>query len=288
MNPSLRVLRALADEISAPPYRTRRQNDRHDRILTITEVIMARYGCHGVTFRALAVALRMATVTLINHFVDRDAICGEILRLHLRRIADAIGNIPQEAENRRALQRQAYLAVTRTPAGGLTNAHLILTRDRHFLPLDELDSIEDMRRTVAELLAEPGAPHILDMLDTPWLAPHQIEAAITLLAPAIPAPELIQDPAFSQAAATQSAAEPPAAPEPAPATIIPAAATPVPQFEDSWGDGITTFGNTPPEWNIRRRPPHQWPATSPDPDQIPPPQEIMQPAPPGRHAAQAP
>jgi hypothetical protein len=34
---------------------------------------MARYLCHGVTFRALTVALRNATTTLINHFVDRDA-----------------------------------------------------------------------------------------------------------------------------------------------------------------------------------------------------------------------
>jgi AcrR family transcriptional regulator len=272
MTPSLRELRALADEIVPPPYRTRRQNDRYERILTIAEVMMARYGIHGVTFRAMAVALRMATFTLRLHFVDIDALCGEILRRHLRKIADAIGTIPHDAENRRQRQREAYVQATRHPWGGLTNAHLILTRDRQFLPEDERDQIERLRTGLAELLAGPGNPDILHILDTPWIAPDQMEQAITLLSPA--APQSL--PVAAEASTAQPQTTPPqkaeispppppaATSEPTPRQPEPAQAT-APAEEDPWGDGCPTFGNTPPEWNIKRRPPHIWPEVDPGP-----------------------
>jgi AcrR family transcriptional regulator len=252
MTPSLRELRAIADEIVPPPWRTRRQNDRYERILTIAEVMMAQFGVHGLTFRATAIALRMAPVTLCMHFVDLDALCGEILRLHLRKIANALGTVPHDAENRRQRLRQAYLQATRQPLGGLTNAHLILTRDRHFLPMDELDQIERLRTGLGEILAGPGNPDILQVLDTPWIAPDQMENAITLLAPTAAQPEEIPGPGPASADAPVPE-QAPAPPQPAPIQAEPD------QLEDAWDDGCLTFGNTPPEWNIKRRPPHVWP-----------------------------
>jgi hypothetical protein len=153
----------------------------------------------------------MAPTTLRFHYVDLDALCGDILRIHLRKIADAIGNVPRGAENRRQLQRAAYLAATRSASSSLTNAHLILTRDRAFLPSDELDSIENIRRVLGESLVEPGNPDILPVLDTPWIGPDQIEAALTLLAPAIGKPAAAAKPESPPLTAVEPA-EPPARP----------------------------------------------------------------------------
>jgi AcrR family transcriptional regulator len=223
MNPSLRILRALADEIAPPPCRTRRQSDRHERVLSVAEGLMARFGCRGFTFRGLAIALRMATSTLRFHYVDLDAVCGDILRIHLRHIADAIGKVPYDAENRRQLQRVAYLAATRTAAGSLTDAHLILTRDRHFLPADELESIEDIRQGLSDILTGPGDPDILPVLDSPWIGPDQIAGAITLLTQVTRHPASLPAPAPEPPPATTTR-PPPAEPRAEPPAEPPAAA----------------------------------------------------------------
>jgi hypothetical protein len=70
--------------------------------------------------------------------------------------------------------------------GGLTEAHLLLVRDRHTLPPDERDGIELIRYGIGELLTDGNVEDAFLFLDAPSLAAARIESYIGERAPAPP------------------------------------------------------------------------------------------------------
>jgi AcrR family transcriptional regulator len=181
-----RILRADAENLERdPPELSHREQEQYARILTVAEGLMARHGIHTMTASSLAQALRMGTRTLRRHFSDLDALLATLIRGHLRKLAHAIGQVPRDAPNRPEKQRAAYLAHTRTGAGALTDAHLLLVRDRHLLPADLLTYIEQARRNLGETLAPGHAENALALLDMPALDAPCIEAALTSITAAI-------------------------------------------------------------------------------------------------------
>ncbi len=174
-----RILRAKAQSRDPSHFAlTERQRQRHERVVAISQYLIAEEGRHNITFRGLARALRMTTATLRFHFVDIEALLAEIIRRHLRLLAAALGTYEPTDPERHQKRRAAYLAYTRTPLGGLTEAHLILVRDRHTLPDDERTSIDMMRQGLAELLGGECPEETLLLLDAPFLDEAAIEARL--------------------------------------------------------------------------------------------------------------
>jgi AcrR family transcriptional regulator len=218
MNTSIRVCRQEVEAELGRPEMNRRQREREKRILEAGEMLMARHGRHGITFRTLAGALRIARTTLAWHFTDLDALLGDILRTYLQTLHTILGAVPVNAPNRQADLRAAYLKAIQGPFGGLTPAHTLLTRDRHLLPPDELDSIEQTLKGLSELLAGDLGPIALSLLEHPCISPEMAEACLATAAampPITTTPITTQDQPEPEPAIT--APEPPA-PQPAPST----------------------------------------------------------------------
>ena len=196
-----RILRADAEQLERdPPDLTPRELEQYTRILTLAEGIMARRGIHTMTLSGLAVALQMGHATLRRHFPDLDVLLATLIRLHLRKLARAIGQVPQEAPDRAQKMRAAYLACTRSDQGGFTNAHLLLIRDRHLLPDDLLTNIEAARNKLGETLAPGYAEEALGLLDMRALDAPRIEAALATIIATAPKQPQQAAPAPKQAA----------------------------------------------------------------------------------------
>jgi AcrR family transcriptional regulator len=177
----LRVLRAKAQERNPAHFAlTERQRVRQETILDVAKYLIADEGLENVTFTRLARALRMSPATLAFHFVDLPALLGHLIRLHLRALSVALGGVGADDPDRLCKRRAAYLAYTRTPLGGLTEAHLLLVRDRHTLPPDERDGIEHTRYGIGELLTEGLVEEAFALLDLPCLDAAHIEARLAL------------------------------------------------------------------------------------------------------------
>jgi AcrR family transcriptional regulator len=174
-----RILRAKAQACDPSHFAfTERQRQRHERVIAISQHLIAEEGCQNITFRGLARALRMSTAALRFHFVDMEALLAEIIRRHLRRISAALGRYEPTDPTRHQKRRAAYLAYTRTPDGGFTEAHQVLVRDGHTLPDDERKGIEMIRRGLGKLLAGDQADEAFLVLDAPSLDPAAIEARL--------------------------------------------------------------------------------------------------------------
>jgi AcrR family transcriptional regulator len=189
-----RILRASYDNHHKRPEQSAREQAREERILAGAQTVFAENGRHEVTLTSMALALHVVRSTLRHHFCDLDALLAAILNRHLVYLARIIGDAahyddPDAFRKRRA----AYLAATRTILGGLTEAHLLLVRDRHLLPEDLLPHIEGFRNDIAHLVAGPDGRKILALLDSPEWTPDDIEA---LLAPHQPQPA--QPPALAE------------------------------------------------------------------------------------------
>jgi AcrR family transcriptional regulator len=174
-----RILRADAENLERdPPDLTPRELEQYTRILTLAEGLMARHGIHTMTASSLAQALGIGTGTLRRHFADLDALLAALLHRHLRKLAHALRQVPQDATDRPQKRRAAYLAYTRSERGSLTDAHLLLVRDRHLLPADLLTTIEATRRKLGDMLTHGDAEEALGLLDMPSLDAPRIEAAL--------------------------------------------------------------------------------------------------------------
>ncbi len=183
MHTPARTLRAECDDLSDNrPAPCHREEERRTRILNAAQHLMANHGAAAIRLTDFALALRMAPLTIRRHFVDMDSILAAILHRHLMAIASALGQIPHGTANRAAAQRAAYLAFTRTQFGNPTEAHLLLIRDRHLLPPDLREPLEDHRAAIGDILAGPHAAATLALLDMPELAASQIEAALSAIA----------------------------------------------------------------------------------------------------------
>jgi AcrR family transcriptional regulator len=177
-----RILRADAEKLERdPPDLTQRELEQYTRILAVTEGLMARHGIHTMTASGHAQALRMGPATLRRHFSDLDILLATLISRHQRKIAHALAQVPRDAPDRAQKLRAAYLAYTRADPGAVTDAHLLLVRDRHLLPEDLLTHIEQTRRNLGETLAPGHAEEALALLDMPALDAPCIEAALAAI-----------------------------------------------------------------------------------------------------------
>jgi len=209
-----RILRAEADKFDRSlRFLTERDRQRREHIVKAAQALLARHGTHAVTFGALALALRMGAGTLRRHFIDLDELLGEILSRHLLAISTALGEIPFNDPDRARKKREAYFTFTRTAFGGLTEAHLLYTRDRHRLPEDIAVNLEQTREGLGELLAGPNGREALVLLDTPYIPLANIEAMLAALPQEAEAPA--ETPAETKAETPAEIAAQPPAPTPA-------------------------------------------------------------------------
>jgi hypothetical protein len=138
-----RILRAKAQDRDPSHFAlTERQRQRHERVVTISQYLIADEGRHNINFGCLAKALRMSNAALSFHFVDIEALLADIVRRRLRLLSAALGKYEPTDPNRHQKRRAAYLAYTRTPLAGPGNT----------------------------------PEHILHLLDSPCLDPSDIEA----------------------------------------------------------------------------------------------------------------
>jgi AcrR family transcriptional regulator len=174
-----RILRQQAEEIS-PTIFTEKQEACEKRILQVAEGLMAQHGAGCVTAKCLAAALRMSPASLRWYFTDMHAVLGEILNRHLTALGRAVAAVPAGA-NRTKAARAAWLAYTRRPFAGFIQCHELLVRDRHLLPPDLRDPIEQRLHHVAMLVGPGREVETVALLDTPCLSPAQIEAMLATL-----------------------------------------------------------------------------------------------------------
>jgi len=209
MNTPARILRATVENRHKRPEPTIRELEREDRFVAGAQTAFAEHGRYKVTVSAMATALRTSAAMLRHCFCDLDALFAEILHRHLTSLAHAFGAVPSNDPDAFPKRRAIYLALTRTALGGLTEAHILLVRDRHLLPDDLLPAVEAHRHSIGLLLAGPLAQRALDILDSPNWDPETIEETL-----------IFQTRKLAQKAQPQAAhpPAPPAAkpPEPAP------------------------------------------------------------------------
>ena len=178
-----RILRSRADDLNPlGADLTTPEIERRDKILKTAEDLFFRFGRNTITFTAMALALRLSPATLRRVFLDLDCLLADILRRHLLEVANAMGKVPRDAPNLHALRRAAYVAATRLPFGGLTQAHVLLTRDRNLLPEDLRESIDGLRDSIAVILSPTNARATMDLLDLPCFEAAQIEAMLAAAA----------------------------------------------------------------------------------------------------------
>jgi AcrR family transcriptional regulator len=170
-----RILRSHAMDIDLTLRdKTQREVAREERILQDAQYLIARFGAAAITFTNLAIAIKIAPSTMRKHFADFDALLGEIMRRHLRRVLNAIAEVPPGTPDRQRLQRAAYIGATRT-LGAFTEAHLILTTYLATLPEDERCSVMDMRAQLGTILAGSDGEATLHLLDCLHYDLDQIE-----------------------------------------------------------------------------------------------------------------
>ena len=154
---------------------TARERERQEVIPPPARRVLVLHGRAGIRLADLATALGMAAGTIPPLLPrpglppGRDA-CAPTLMAISTAIGDALRGIPHDAAHRQGTARAAYLAATRTVLGGHTEAHLLLLRERYHLPPDLLDTIEQTRAGLGEILAGEFATEALGLLDMPELS----------------------------------------------------------------------------------------------------------------------
>jgi AcrR family transcriptional regulator len=179
MQTKLRTARTILQNAGRPaPNLTMRQRQTRERILTYGQTLMAAVGTLTLKFSTLAAAIHVAPTTLRRHFADLDDLLNALLIRHLDSLLAALTETPDTDPDRDAKRRATYLALTRTPSGALTEAHLLLVRDRPFLPPEERDRIEAYRHEIGTLLAGDRAQLVLPILDNPFATANDIAALL--------------------------------------------------------------------------------------------------------------
>ena len=176
MKTSTRTLRKRIAKIPGfQPLLSPRDIARRETIMGAALATMVDYGRETFTIAQLANALEISPGTIRRHFIDMDGLMMEILERHLREVSDAIESVPPDAPDLAAARRAAYLAATRTPEGGLTEAHHLLTRDRFTLPEDDQEALDLIRLAQGAELGGISPESVLSLLDSPKLDAEEIE-----------------------------------------------------------------------------------------------------------------
>jgi AcrR family transcriptional regulator len=230
MQAATRALRArIADTPGIRPPLSPREIDRRNAILRAATTLMADFPPSSFTLTQFAIAIETSPATIRRHFVDLDGVLAEILGRHLLALATAIGQIAHDRPDRAAACRAAYLAYTRTPVGGLTQEHLLFTRDRFSLPPEDRARLEAIHLSLGEELGGLSAQDVLSLLDCPVLEQAEIEGLLATRAARAAANIRLAATAPPLSLVVQ---EPPAPPPPH-ATPQPAGTPPVPD-ENDW------------------------------------------------------
>jgi AcrR family transcriptional regulator len=184
-----RILRDQADRLTNRKFHfSPRQKDRETRILLVAEHVFAQNSFACVTFGNLALALAISPVTLRQHFVDLDQLLADILQRHLFALLKTLTGIAGAGKAQDAARRKAWFEATRGVMGGLTDAHKLLIRERHNLPEDLRENIDNAYYALGELLAPNYGREALALLDAESADLPVIEALLTapLTKPAAP------------------------------------------------------------------------------------------------------
>jgi AcrR family transcriptional regulator len=167
-----RTLRAWVEDAHGRPPPSVRELDREDTILKKASTLFLRAGRHGVSLTGLSQALRMAPFTVRMAFCDLDNILFEILWRYLTKLRDAVAAVPEDMSGTMPGHTEArvlaYLEIARCGLGGLSENHILLTRERHGLPPDLAEPLEALRHQIGELIAGSHSAIVLAMLDTPY------------------------------------------------------------------------------------------------------------------------
>jgi AcrR family transcriptional regulator len=228
MNTYDRLAREIADDKFGMPFLTPPQRKRDDEILTLAETLFARFGRVKITMAVIAHALRISGHTLRWHYSDTDAMLGEILHRHLRRIGKYIGDLPRanDPQEQQRRKREAYLAYTRGNNDGFTDVHKIFVLDRSTLPHDIREPIDQLYAGLGLSFAGNYADEIMELLDNPR---HDLAAVERRFAAARAA-----DPNRSFATEFHASfAKPAAKPSPPPPDAAPRQAAPPPSCPPS-------------------------------------------------------
>jgi AcrR family transcriptional regulator len=193
METPLRIMRNIIDKHDGPPIAlSTRQRETRERILTLGQSVLAKFGTPTLKFTILAAAMHISTSTVRFHFADLDALLSALVVRHLDRLVAAISEVPNDDPYCEHNRRAAYLKASRAPDGGLNEGHLLLVRDRHFLPRDVLANIEALRHQIGILLAGDRAQLALCVLDIPHVDPAELQNRLVGVCPAArpPAPSV--------------------------------------------------------------------------------------------------
>jgi AcrR family transcriptional regulator len=182
------------------PDITPRQCERRDKILHIGLDLMARHGTPTLSVTSLAAAVGITVASFRRYFYDLETLLADLLFAHLQRLSECLGEIPRDAPDCFVRRRAAYFEHTRAALGGFTPLHLLMVRDRVFLPDAERDTLETIHHQLGRLLAGDHAEEALALLDTLQFDPPRIEAALAALIgvaaqPAAPQPKTEAAPA---------------------------------------------------------------------------------------------
>jgi AcrR family transcriptional regulator len=218
MQTQTRTLRARIADTGIRPILSPREIDRRQAILRAATTLMADFSPSSFSLTQFAIAIEASAATIRRHFIDMDGILTEILLRHLQALAACFGQIPPGAPDPQAACRAAYLAHTRTPLGGLTEPHLLFTRDRFRLPPEDLARLDAIHLSLGEQLGGLSPQDVLSLLDCPVLDAAEIE-------------DLIAARALRFAERVRLAAEPP---PPAPIRAARQADQPPPSPPQNW------------------------------------------------------
>ena len=208
------LLRSQAEDFEhTPNFLSAKLLARRDRILHTGRHLLALHGIRNLRVCDLAIALNITSAAIRTHFADLDALLIEILKEHGKAINNAIGAIHRTDPDAVAKRRAAYLAVTRGPHGGLTEAHLLLVRDATMLSDANFMAIHEFHNQHGIILAgKLDADIVLTLLDAPRLDPLRIHAMLATLEGTDPA-EMIPLPVLTAPEPTKQLQPPQPAPE---------------------------------------------------------------------------
>lgn len=207
MRTPIRILResALKAGLSLQPL-TPRQQAWEERLIAFATACFAEHGVADFSLARFACFAGVSPQTIVLHFCDLDALFYLILKTHIEALATALAAITETAPDRLQHRIQTYLAHTRSPQGTLTNPHLLLVRDREWLPMDLRQRIEPMRLDLGRAIAGNHAEAAIAALDDTNLTPDHISNVIHALL-AIPPPTPPEDPALARERTAQWQAE---------------------------------------------------------------------------------
>jgi AcrR family transcriptional regulator len=183
MQPELRTLRAQVEARRRhKPELTFKQTILRTDIIDMAEHLLATHGHGRITARQMADAIGITPATLRRYFADLDVLLAEILHRHLRYLVKQLTAVPMDVPDRRRAFCIAYMAATRLPLGGMIEAHTLLLRDRHRLPPDLLEDLENSYRSIGMIVGGNMGCEVMDQLDRPYLSPANLGAMMEFIA----------------------------------------------------------------------------------------------------------